>query len=141
MGENTRHFHWVFGLICCIFVGSCDNRPTDIAVKFDHNTFNRERALWEAQHITDYIFTEIYFPDYPAGNVRITVSGNEAIKKESVEDDGDNVLFSETISGIYDEIEKNVDYWEDQFRTGNTPYDAVRFSINYNETYHFPQEV
>jgi hypothetical protein len=141
MEENTRHFQWLIGLICCIFVGSCDNQPAEIAIQFDRNTFNQERALWETQHITDYIFTEIYFPDYPAGNVRITVSGNEAIKKEPVEDDRDNTLFGETISAIYDKIEENVVYWEERFRMGNAPYNAVNFSINYNEIYHFPHEV
>jgi hypothetical protein len=141
MRDNTKYFHWVIGLICCIFVVSCDYQPADIEVQFDRNAFNRERALWVAQYITDYTFTEIYFPDYPAGNVRITVSENEAINFEPMEDDRDYTLFGETIAGIYEQIEKNVAYWEDQFRTGNSPYNAVNFTISYNETYHFPQKV
>jgi hypothetical protein len=141
MRNNAKYFQLAIGLIC-ILVVSCDYQlPAYMAVQFDRNTFNRERDLWEAQHITDYIFTEIYFPDYPAGNVRITVSGNEAVKFESVEDDDDYTLFNETISGIYEQIEKDAAYWEEQFRTGNSPYNAVNFSISYNETYHFPQKV
>jgi hypothetical protein len=118
-----------------------DPQPAGIAVQFDRNTFNRERALWEAQHITDYIFTEIYFPDYPAGNVRITVSGNEAVQFEPLEDYEDYTLFGETISGIYDKIEEEAAYWEKQFRTGKNSYHAVNFTISYNETYHFPEEI
>jgi hypothetical protein len=68
MRNNTKYFH---GLIC-IFLVSCDYQsPGGIAVQFDRNTFIQERDLWEAQRITDYVFTEVYFPDYPAGNVRI----------------------------------------------------------------------
>ncbi|MDR1030416.1 MAG: DUF6174 domain-containing protein [Treponema sp.] len=141
MRGNTRYFYGVIGLVCGIFVVSCDSQLSGTAVQFDRNTFNRERALWEAQHITDYVFTEIYFPDCPMGNVRITVSGNEAVNFEPLEADGDNGLFSETISGIYDEIEKHAAYWEEQFRTGSTPYDAVRFAITYDKTWHFPQEL
>jgi hypothetical protein len=139
--NNARYFHLTIWLIC-IFVVSCDYQsPAGMAVQFDRNTFSRERDLWEAQHITDYVFTEIYFPDYPAGNVRITVSGNEAVKFEPMEEDGDYTLFNETISGIYEQIEKDVASWEERFRTGNSPYNAVIFSISYNETYHFPQKV
>jgi hypothetical protein len=141
MRNNPKYFHLAIGLIY-ILVVSCDYQsPTDMAVQFDRDTFSRERDLWEAQHITDYVFTEIYFPDYPAGNVRITISGNEAVKFEPMEDDRDYTLFNETISGIYEQIEKDVAYWEEQFRMGNSPYNAVNFSISYNETYHFPQKV
>jgi hypothetical protein len=111
------------------------------AVQFDRNTFNQERALWEAQHITGYIFTEIYFPGCPMGNVRITVSENEAINFEPLEDPEEYMLFGETISGIYDKIEEDVARWEEQFRTGSAPYNAVNFTISYNETYHFPEEI
>lgn len=141
MKNNAKYFRWAGTLICCIFVISCDYQPADVAVQFDRYTFNRERALWEAQHITDYVFTEIYFPDYPAGNVRITVSGSEAVSIEPVEDEGDNTLFGETITGIYERIEKEVAYWEEQLKTNNSPYNAVNFMISYNEDYHFPQNV
>jgi hypothetical protein len=141
MRNNAKYFHLAIGLIC-IFVVSCNYQsPIGTAVQFDRNTFSRERDLWEAQHITDYVFTEIYFPDYPAGNVRITVSGNDAVKFEPMEDDRDYMLFNETISGIYEQIEKDVAHWEEQFRTGSSPFNAVNFSISYNETYHFPQKV
>ncbi|MDR1230572.1 MAG: DUF6174 domain-containing protein [Spirochaetaceae bacterium] len=141
MRDNTKRFHWAIGFVCCLFVISCDYQPADREVQFDRNTFNREKALWEAQYITDYVFTEIYFPDYPAGNVRITVSGNEATSFECMEDDSDYTLFGETIADIYEQIEKEVAYWEEQYRTGSSPYHAVNFVISYNETYHFPQKV
>jgi hypothetical protein len=73
MGETGRRFWWVIGLSCCIFAGSCDIRPAGTAVQFDRATFNREKALWEAQGITGYAFTQIYFPDYPAGSVRFSI--------------------------------------------------------------------
>jgi hypothetical protein len=139
--DNTGCFHWVVGLICCVFVFSCDFQPTDTTtVQFDRDTFNRERALWEAQHITDYVFTEIYFPDYPAGNVRITVSGNDAISFERQDDYGSDT-FSDTIFGIYNKIEKDVAFWEEQLQMPDAPYNAVCFDITYNETYHFPEEI
>jgi hypothetical protein len=126
-------------LVCGVFAVSCDYLPADIAVQFDRGAFNRERALWEARHISDYVFTEIYFPDYPAGNVRVTVSGNEAVHFEPLEGGEDYTLFAETIDGIYEQIERETADWEERFRTGDSPYRAVRFDIDYNEVYHFPQ--
>ena len=141
MKSNAKYFRWAGALICCIFVISCDYRPADVAVQFDRSAFNREKALWEAQQLTDYVFTEVYFPDYPAGNARITVAGNEAVSIEPIESEDDNTLFGETIADIYERIEKDVAYWEEQFRTNSSPYDAVNFIISYDEDYHFPKRV
>jgi hypothetical protein len=139
MKNIARHFHWVIGLFCCVFAASCDFSP-DTGVRFDRRAFNRERNLWESQGIADYSFTEIYFPDFPAGNVRVTVSKNKAIAFDPLEGE-DYTLFGETISDIYDKIEKDVAHWEEQFRTGASPHNIVEFTISYDEAYHFPEEV
>ncbi|MDR3161242.1 MAG: DUF6174 domain-containing protein [Spirochaetaceae bacterium] len=140
MAEHTMRFHWAMGLMCGILALSCEIQ-IGRGVQFDRTAFNRERALWEAQGISDYIFTEIYFPDNPEGNVRVTVSGNKAVKKESQDDDREGTLFADTISGIYEEIEKDAAYWEEELSGGQALYRSVNFSIEYDPTYHFPRKV
>jgi hypothetical protein len=122
---------------------ACSNNPTLIIeeasarpkIQFDKETFDRERAAWEAQGITNYTFVGIFNWLDMIRSV-ITVENGEISyieNKTAIPDTG-----WRTISEIYEWINDRYEY---ALSTIETMTDDLYYYINvgYNSQYHYPE--
>jgi hypothetical protein len=125
-----------------VFLNSCD--PEDnLAVEADRETFERVRAAWVDQNLTDYQFTYIYMSPSigPFGPFTVTVRENEEPVIETEGRHADNLAFKD-IFEYYDYISESFDFIE-SLRNGTDDGPKVRsvkLNITYNSQFHYPEE-
>ena len=129
---------------------------------FDLDTFNRERAAWEAQGIAGYSFIEnSRFPELYAARVTVTggaVAGFEILSMEEklarhepddLEHYREEIIrqYSEMIKkfvhsywGTVDGIYERIFYLYQEYVNSPYPNDSIlHIEIRYNAQYHFPE--
>jgi len=135
-------------LVVILFSTCMEN---NLLVDFDRDTFDRERAAWEALSMTDYAVTEDFEMSSAAPGVmaRITVRGGIIADKENLteweleqpESIGVNgpLAFSrvKTVPEIYDWILQECE----EFSTYATGSRRLSIEVSYDKTYHFPVSV
>jgi hypothetical protein len=97
--------------------------------KFDMDKLYEEKAAWEAQNIRTYRFTAKTLFLMPVRPITITVTEGIPV----MEDEYDEFeLYDKTIPGIYSNIEATI-------RLHTQEGDSFKFTIKYNEQYHYPE--
>jgi hypothetical protein len=101
------------------------------AQPFDSAVFTAEKAAWEAQNISDYLFVIQDYAGMPSYPAEIYVSSNKVSGIEyytfSYEQEKPSLPYGETIDAMFAAIAAEV---------GHTEY---AFRITYNAQYHYPE--
>ena len=123
---------------------SCSKNP-EMKVDIDRESFEKEYAAWEAQHIENYVFTFDYMSSDigPNGPATISVQNNVSSVLES--QTPHKVPFVKSVRELFDfigwtleNIERSI---EDKDKNKEYPVKSVTLKVTYNEQYHYPEKV
>jgi hypothetical protein len=123
---------------------SCSKIP-EMKVDIDRESFEKEYAAWEAQHIENYVFTFDYMSSDigPNGPATISVQNNVSSVLES--QTPHKVPFVKSVRELFDfigwtleNIERSI---EDKDKNNEYPVKSVTLNITYNEQYNYPEKV
>lgn len=123
---------------------SCSKIP-EIKVDIDRETFEKEYAAWEAQHIENYVFTFDYMGNSlgPIGPATVRVQNNESTILGN--QTPGRVLIVQNIKELFDFIGWTLDNiersLEDKDKNKEYPLKSVTLKVTYNEQYHYPEKV
>ena len=123
---------------------SCSKIP-EIKVDIDRETFEKEYAAWEAQHIENYVFTFDYMGNStgPFGPATVSAQNNESTILEN--QTPGRVPIVQNVKELFDFIGRSLDNiersLEDKDKNKEYPLKSVTLKVTYNEQYHYPEKV
>jgi hypothetical protein len=116
-------------------------------INFDKETFDRERAVWEAQNRDSYRYQILSISDPPVAPVQITVLPDAEPLIEYAPgyvlfrgDDAEETVrrHGNTITGLYAAMEADITELQKKAERLREN-EELRISIIYNEDYHYPE--
>ncbi|MDR2053775.1 MAG: DUF6174 domain-containing protein [Treponema sp.] len=117
-------------------------------IKFDKETFDRERTAWEAQNRDSYRYQILSISDPPLAPVQIAVLPDAEPLIECVPgyvlfrgDDAEETVrrHGNTITGLYAAMEADITALQKRAERLREN-EEIRISVIYNEAYHYPEQ-
>jgi hypothetical protein len=128
-------------LIFPVLFISCDFIKLTVYVKFDQETFNEQRQLWQTSNVKNYQYD---FSAYGYSGYRGTIFVENGNFKNAVPSEEDSGFFYfmdySTVDEIYKTIEERFSYYNDTKQSLNDFY-YTEILIEYDKTNHIPVKV
>ena len=124
---------------------SCSKIP-EMKVDIDRESFEKEYAAWEAQHIENYLFTFDYRSNHVGlfGPATISVQNNVSSVLES--QTPHKVPLVQSVKEIFDFIGRTLENFEKAIEDNDNknkeyPIKSITLIVIYNQQYHYPEKV
>lgn len=135
-------------ILMSLLLISCSDSDELAGLNFDRNTFEKNRALWEVNKISNYKFSQVYSSLSIGSQPELTsiVLNNELdtifvqSKFVTVNSMGELTYFG-TVEDIYQYIENKAEQLEIEINSSQNIMKGAAIEITYDEILHYPTEI
>lgn len=135
-------------LLFALMLISCSDSDELAGLNFDQKTFEKNRALWERNKISNYTFSQIYSSLSIGSQPKLTsiVLNNELdtifVQSKNVTNNSMGELtYYGTVEDIYQYIENMAEQLEIEINSSQNIMKGAEIEVTYNETLHYPTEI